>query len=525
MAIALTIRNLTPVLFTIKGLETFEDPNAVKYNSASFIFKTKTTAISAPTAPELGDHAESFNHESLNVELKPFESFTLRAKNATASEKKRFFRNMVMRITIECAFGQRHRIDFNPSYTHKASKRFTNLTSDPSQSYTGLYHPTKPVPHLVVHTNHLQNYARWMKALPSNLPLSAISLPGTHNSHTHYRALPSVRCQISSVEVQLEHGIRFLDIRVQPSHASDSRKKDLFLVHGAFPISLTGVKYFEPVLETCYSFLTENPSETILISLKREGVGSATDQHLAEILDQHYIRPNPSRWYTGTRIPYLGDVRGKLVLIRRYDIQKPTTPVSISSATSLSSLPACGLDATAWPHNSTHALHGPFCVQDFCEVQHPSSIPLKLQFANEHLVRSSQTTAFIPGVNTDSKNPVPPGPLYLNFLSGSNFWNKGTWPEKIAKVVNRGFEEWICTGHALDNSDVTMGKLDMSNAIDLEDVDGIAGVRGKAKCGDGGTGIVIMDNVGEGEDWDLIALIIGLNMGVLMVMQEVGKSV
>ena len=93
-----------------------------------------------------------------------------------------------------------------------------------------------------------------MASLPPTLPLSALSIPGTHNSHTYYRALPSVRCQTASIKSQLENGIRFLDIRVQPVHASDASKKDLYLVHGAFPVSLTGPKYLDPVLRICYEF-------------------------------------------------------------------------------------------------------------------------------------------------------------------------------------------------------------------------------------------------------------------------------
>lgn len=528
--ITIALRNLTPRPFTINKLETFENPNTVQTKLTAFPSNSKTTPVLVPTAPKLGEHAQSFSTEDVDIKLHPFESFTLRAHSAAIPGKSSQKSNIILRITIENASGERFRIDSNPSYTQKASKRFTNLSPNPAWSYTALYHPTKPVSHLAVHTNHTHDYARWMGSIPSSLPLSALSIPGTHNSHTHYRALPSVRCQIKSVKVQLENGIRFLDVRVQPSHATDLRKKDLYLVHGGFPISLTGVKYFEPVLETCYAFLRENPSETILISLKREGVGSATDEHLAEILEKHYIDPQRSKWYTDTKIPYLGDVRGKLVLIRRYEMQKPSTAKSISSAASASSssstsvsLPACGLDATAWPHNSTHALHGPFCVQDWCEVLHPSSIPPKLKYANEHLIRSSQTTAFIPGVNTDETNPIPPGPLHLNFLSGSNFWNKGTWPEKIAKVVNRGIEEWICAGHALEDPLVACAEPDRAVGEDGEGA-GVAAVgkmggerlRRMAKGGDGGTGVVIMDNVGENGDWDLVGLVVGMNMGVLI---------
>lgn len=40
------------------------------------------------------------------------------------------------------------------------------------------------------------------------------------------------------------------------------------------------------------------------------------------------------------------------------------------------------------------------------------------------------------------------------------------------------------------------------------------------KEGDGGVGVVIMDMVGEGGDWDLVRLIISLNMGILWKVQQ-----
>jgi 1-phosphatidylinositol phosphodiesterase len=38
--------------------------------------------------------------------------------------------------------------------------------------------------------------------------------------------------------------------------------------------------------------------------------------------------------------------------------------------------------------------------------------------------------------------------------------------------------------------------------------------------GDGGGGVVIMDMVGEKGDWDLVRLIVGLNMGILAKVQQ-----
>ncbi|KAF2797602.1 1-phosphatidylinositol phosphodiesterase precursor [Melanomma pulvis-pyrius CBS 109.77] len=511
MASPLTVRNLTPTSISLKGIQRFEDPNSLQSKPSAFSFASNTTTSLSPTAPQLGEHAQTFNHQDLDVNLAPFESYTLEPLDpgSDGNDSSPTLATKILRLTIETPQGERYRIDANPTYTQKASHSFTPLTPNPSSSYTALYHPANPTPHLTIHTNHLHNLSKWMSTIPSSLPLSALSIPGTHNSHTYYRALPSVRCQYVGVKTQLENGIRFLDIRVQPSHATETSKKDLYLVHGAFPVSLTGTKYLEPVLQTCYDFLSDNPSETILVSLKREGVGNSTDEQLSQILERHYIAPNAAKWHTNPAIPYLGAVRGKLVLVRRYTLHSDALPSPSLSPRDEDG--GYGLDATTWPYNTTNALHGPFCIQDFCEVLHPSSISKKLQYSNEHLVRSAECTAFIPGVNTDVANPLPAGPLYLNFCSGSNFWNVGCWPDRIAKVVNRGLEEWICMGHHLVqpvNSPANPGTTDVVDCAES------GGVR-RAKDGDGGAGVMVMDCVGEGGDWDLVMLIVGLNMGVL----------
>ncbi|KAJ4990005.1 phosphatidylinositol phospholipase c [Stagonosporopsis vannaccii] len=504
----LTVRNLTSDTILISRIERFEDPNISKSKAGGYIFGGKDATTTSPSAPELGVHAQSFNHKDMDTKLEPFESYTLHAIGQNVENEARSFKS-TLRLTIEVTDGGRHRVDTNPSYTQKSAQKFTPLTPNPSKTFTALFHPSRPTPHLAIRSNDTKDYSKWMEKIPDTLPLSAISIPGTHNSHTYYKALPSVKCQSVDITAQLENGIRFLDIRAQPTHASDPGKKHMYLVHGAFPISLTGPKYLAPVLETCYAFLAAHPSETVLISLKREGVGSSTDEHFARILQDHYIGPNASKWYTDNTIPYLGAVRGKCVLVRRYD----TSPSSTSMYSSGS-----GLDATGWPYNCTSSLFPSasptFNLQDFCEVLVPEAITQKVQYANEHLVRAAEVVNHIPGVTTDKTNPVPPGPLYLNFLSGSNFWKRACWPEKIAKIVNRHMEEWLCAGHHLSEPGTTPAHPERSS------IDGGHGlVRGK-KDGDGGTGIVVMDVVGDGGDWDLVRLIIGMNMGVLKKIED-----
>ncbi|KAL6704018.1 hypothetical protein ACN47E_008869 [Coniothyrium glycines] len=511
MTSAFTIRNLTPSTLYLTRVEHFQDPNSLQSKTTSYLFPSSSNALITPTSPELGEHAQKFKYRDLEVKLEPYEAYTLKSFVEGLDQDSTEVSSTNVRLIVQNESNDRFRVDFNPSYTQRSSHASTNLTSTISITPRILFHPTRPVPHVSLHTNHNCTYSCWMKTLPDQLPISAISIPGTHNSHTYYRALPSVRCQVVDVMNQLENGIRFLDIRLQPVHATDASKQDLYLVHGAFPVSLTGPKYFLPVLQTCYSFLAANPSETILISLKREGIGGATDEHLATILNTHYIGSNPSRWYTGCSIPSLGAVRGKLVLVRRYKTSSTASPTQPSPT---------GLDATPWPHNATHArfpLVSPtFCLQDFCDVLVPGLISAKVQHCTEHLVRAGRVAHCMPSgvASAGTLHPAGAEPLYLNFLSASNFWKRACWPQVIAQTVNRRVEEWLCEGHALES-------VEQGAETRRPEIHGVGRVRRRG-AGDACTGVVVMDYVGENGDWELVHLIVGMNMGVLMKARQAG---
>ncbi|XP_054462549.1 1-phosphatidylinositol phosphodiesterase-like [Anoplopoma fimbria] len=51
----------------------------------------------------------------------------------------------------------------------------------------------------------------WMKDIPENTPVSAIAIPGTHESLSLHGG-PLVKCQIWTLEDQLNVGIRYFDV-------------------------------------------------------------------------------------------------------------------------------------------------------------------------------------------------------------------------------------------------------------------------------------------------------------------------
>ena len=79
----------------------------------------------------------------------------------------------------------------------------------------------------------------------------------------------------------------------------------------------SGALYLDAVLEDCYAFLDAHPGETVLFAVKQEH-GDESVEDFQRVLDG-YVKANPSYWLKTDSMPTLGEARGKLVLLRRYD--------------------------------------------------------------------------------------------------------------------------------------------------------------------------------------------------------------
>jgi 1-phosphatidylinositol phosphodiesterase len=238
----LTIRNVTSTPFEVKLIERFNAPNNQPDNGPSddnstfgklsSNFTTLVQNVTAnvtnqqPTNRQLADNAQSFSHEDVNIRVEPFEVVRTNLQAADSAKE-------IVRLTIEVD-GQRYRVD-TPSPSNR-SNELTPLSPNPKYEFTAVYLPE----HSYVSFFSSARLNSWMGKLRSDSPLSALSIPGTHNSPTCHTALPSVRCQAKSLREQLDNGVRFLDIRVQPENPDDANADGLILVHSAFPISLTG---------------------------------------------------------------------------------------------------------------------------------------------------------------------------------------------------------------------------------------------------------------------------------------------
>lgn len=255
------------------------------------------------------------------------------------------------------------------------------------------------------------NYQTWMGELGDDTKISKLSIPGTHNSAACRTALPSVQCQGDSVTEQLNHGVRFLDVRVGRMLVGSGG--DLQVIHGKFPVKIPFPLKLEDTLDEVYQFLQHNPSETVIVSIKQEGSddwNNDQDEFGKTIWDK-YVGKNKDKWYLNTDIPRLGDARGKAIIFRRFGVKDENLKKEF------------GFDASYWKYNTIKDERDLFAVQDFCEVNSAEDIPKKIEYINDF---SKSAEDYI----KDNDNR-----LYLNFTSASNFFDQNCWPQAISKAM------------------------------------------------------------------------------------------
>jgi 1-phosphatidylinositol phosphodiesterase len=151
--------------------------------------------------------------------------------------------------------------------------------------------------------------ADWMAALPDAMLISELTLPGTHDAGAiHEPAAGIAKTQTLTFAEQLTAGVRYFDVRCRNFN-------DRFLIyHGSIDQDQT----FDDVIAAMDGFLAAHPTETLVVSIKEELAAQGATLSFEQVFAS-YVAAQPDRWALGTTVPALGDVRGKLVLLRRFD--------------------------------------------------------------------------------------------------------------------------------------------------------------------------------------------------------------
>lgn len=272
----------------------------------------------------------------------------------------------------------------------------------------------------------------WMKDIDNHYLISALTIPGTHDSATsrgvlslenqvgdfvgggifgsivgvvsdvvvgsagRYLEDKFVKTQDESIYTQLNMGVRFLDVRCR--HINNA----FAIHHDKWYVQLN----FSDVLNESTRFLRENPSECILMSVKEEYEEENCTQSYEETFANRYMQEAP--WYCLTSgMPRLGDVRGKIVLLRRFG--RPSND-------SLLGFKLCLID-----NDETHERMrvGYYHVQDRYKVD--ADVVNKFR----------QITQFLNGAKDGDGND-----LYVNFASGVDTFKVGGDPRSISNRIN-----------------------------------------------------------------------------------------
>lgn len=168
-----------------------------------------------------------------------------------------------------------------------------------------------------------------MAGLPDALPLSRLSIPGTHDSLSLFGGR-RLRCQSWGLEAQLAAGVRFLDVRCKLARG------ELHVYHLCTfqRASLRGV------LRRTLRFLRAHPGEAVLMRIKEEqpifprpGFAARLRRCLLEEAQGHV--------WCQEEVPTLGQARGKIVVLEalaREVLGIPYEQLSISDAWNVLSL-------------------------------------------------------------------------------------------------------------------------------------------------------------------------------------------
>lgn len=270
----------------------------------------------------------------------------------------------------------------------------------------------------------------WMSKIPDDRLLSKINIPGAHDTGSIYldRAISKMsvnQCQFFTPRQQLNAGVRMFDIRC------DARKgEDPPLVH-VFPCleGISNTMRLSEIFNITEDFLEKNPTETVifLISTDSGAIHYGHDYRMEQILSKYIYQ---ERIWAGTEVPLLKDVRGKIVLMRNFDV----------SEKNLYDIPKSnfGLDMSSWKDDAAYAAakqalrleHGaPAWIQDHFNCGSDE----KLQYFKQTLFQAANF------------NRIPDNEFVLNFSScikpsmfqGARVVNSYIASKNVLKSANR----------------------------------------------------------------------------------------
>ena len=154
-------------------------------------------------------------------------------------------------------------------------------------------------------------YANWMQDMEDDRLVCKMSIPGTHDTGA-WSGNWWVKTQDKDIKGQLESGIRFFDIRLVLADGV------LKLCHASNVFDRT---FHKDVLRATADFLREHPSETVIMTIKRDHDYDKDGGNKYRTAVGNVLRADPyvTPYIAGSFSPTLtmGELRGKMLILSR----------------------------------------------------------------------------------------------------------------------------------------------------------------------------------------------------------------
>lgn len=287
----------------------------------------------------------------------------------------------------------------------------------------------------------------WMKYVDDNKFLDELSIPGTHDSGTcsvdndTEPQSSQVKCQQDYIPTQLLEGIRYFDIRL-------GKGNDPGICHGDFYLFKKDGYYLHlsDVIGYFKTFLSENPREA-LIMLASRGNDETTDDSVTTAFAK-VMADNPDLFYTSSHVPTLGEVRGKIVLLRRFrldgnSVDGHTWGLNLTEwddkikAHSDSTTMCLVQDARGFETAGETGDKEPYCTKVYAQDKYKLTGTDKLSWVDNALKETTgRTRNKVDVVDDDGANvPVQERCWSINYTSCTGLSHGGN-PFTSARVVN-----------------------------------------------------------------------------------------
>ena len=228
---------------------------------------------------------------------------------------KRKLMYVIMAIAAMTALNSCSDEDFEKAYDEKTSLDSPFIFSEGyKDSIQVPYDLTKPA-------------TDWLDLVKDETKVCKLTIPGTHDTMTGMGFYQPVLkfvfnmtaiSQVSSLEEQMNSGLRFFDIRPVVSTDTIAKKKILRLTHGISELDIT----FEWTIDQLQAYLKAHPSEFFIAKLQFDN-GFEDQKDLYSLLSDVLHMSKYKGLFIEDWRPDItvGEMRGKILWLSRYDLR------------------------------------------------------------------------------------------------------------------------------------------------------------------------------------------------------------